>query len=129
MAKKVGHINIPDDVDVWDHEFRTAMALKRAGHDVDFIKKSNNAYERTPDCLVDGERWEMKAPQAANARAVQRNIYRALDQADRVIFDGRRMKPMTDEAIVHEINKWLPKLKSCKGFLYVNRHGEIVVLR
>lgn len=129
MKNKAGSIFIPQGVDVWDHEFRTAMALKNAGYRVEFVKKSNNKFERTPDCLVDGELWELKAPKAPNARAVQRNVYRALEQADRVVFDARRMKPMSDAAILREIKKWLPKLKSCKGFIYVGQHGNVEVLR
>lgn len=62
MKNRVGNITIPGDAEVWPHEQRTAAALARAGHGVEFIKKSNKNREKTPDVLINGERWEMKAP-------------------------------------------------------------------
>lgn len=124
--KKVGHISIPDDVDVWDHEFRTAMALKRAGHDVDFIKKSNNAYERTPDCLVDGEIWELKAPKADNVRALDRNVRKALKQAPRLVIDIRRMKNVTDDTARRALEKYASEMRSMKALRMVTRQGEVI---
>lgn len=91
MVKGVGHIEVPGDVDVWPHEFNTARALARAGHNVIFIKKSK--------------------------------------QAPRVVFDGRRMKLMTDKQILREIEKWLPTIKSCKRLKYINRSGEIIDIK
>lgn len=129
MAKRVGHIDIPGDVDVWPHELATAKALARAGHDVRFIKKSNIEHEKTPDCLVDGDCWELKAPRTSNARAVQRNLHRALRQAPCVVFDGRRMKQMSDKRILHEIEKWLPDLKSCKHLKYINSNGDVIDIK
>lgn len=129
MKKRAGNITIPGDADIWPHELDTAKALARAGYNVEFIKKSNVPHEKTADCYIDGERWEMKAPKASNARAVQRNLRRALQQASRLIFDGRRMKPMTDKQILHEIDKWLPMFKACKQLKYVNREGEILDIK
>lgn len=31
MKKPIGSIKIPGDVDVWPHEYRTAVALSRGG--------------------------------------------------------------------------------------------------
>lgn len=129
MAKKAGNITIPGDVGVRKHEMETARALANAGYDVVFLKKSNVEHQQTPDVLLNGERWEFKAPQASNARAVQRNLHRALQQAPRVVFDGRRMKNFPDKKILHEIDKWLPGLKSCKGLKFINRAGEVIDIR
>lgn len=125
----MGNIVIPGDVVVRSHELETARALANAGHNITFLRKSNIEYRQTPDALIDGERWEFKAPEASNARAVERNLYRALKQADRVVFDGRRMKRFPDRAILRELKKWLPKLKSCKGLKFVTRSGEVIDLK
>ena len=45
MKRKTGNISIPGDVDVWPHEYQTAVALARAGYDVTFIKKSDEQHE------------------------------------------------------------------------------------
>lgn len=46
-----------------------------------FIKKSDENREKTPDLLIDGQHWEMKAPKTSNARAIDRNLRRALRQS------------------------------------------------
>lgn len=129
MVKRVGHIDIPGDVDIWPHELETAKALARAGHNIKFVKKSNDQYKKTADCYIDGELWESKAPKASNARGVERNLQRALHQASRVVFDGRRMKNFPDDKILHELLKWIPKVKSCRGLKFIKRSGEIVDIK
>ena len=47
IKKPIGSIKIPGDVDVWPHEYRTAVALSRAGFNVTFIKKSDENREKT----------------------------------------------------------------------------------
>ena len=125
---KAGNIHIPGDVEVWPHEYRTALALARAGHDVAFIKKSDVEHEHTPDVLIDGERWEMKAPKASSARAVERNLHRALQQSSRVVFDCRRMKNFPDKVVERELRKRKAELRSLKGLLFVNHRGEVIDL-
>lgn len=44
MGKRIGDIIIPGDANVWPHEQRTAQALARAGHTVQFVKKSEDPY-------------------------------------------------------------------------------------
>lgn len=126
--KKAGNILIPGDVEVWPHEYQTALALARAGHDVTFIKKSDVEHEHTPDVLIDGDRWEMKAPKASNARAVERNLHRALQQSSRVVFDCRRMKNLSDKVVERELRKRMKGLRSLKRLLFVNHRGEVIDL-
>lgn len=129
MKKRVGTIIIPGDVEVWPHEQRTAAALARAGYDVTFLKKSDNECEKTPDVLIDGEHWEMKAPKASSARAVERNLHRALQQSPRVVFDCRRMKNLPDAAVERELRKRAAELCSLKRLLFVTHRGEVVDIR
>lgn len=49
MKKPIGSIKIPGDVDVWPHEYRTAVALSRAGFNVTFIKKTSYMKSRHSD--------------------------------------------------------------------------------
>ena len=126
MKRKTGNISIPGDVDVWPHEYQTAVALARAGYDVTFIKKSDERHEQTPDILIDGQRWEMKAPKASTARAVERNLHRALQQSARVVLDCRRMKNLPDSVVERELRKRLKELRSLKGLLFVNHRGDVV---
>lgn len=117
---KVGNIRIPGDVEVWPHEYRTALSLARAGHDVTFIKKSDVEHERTPDVLIDGERWEMKAPKASNARAIDRNVRRALKQSPRLVIDSRRMKDLPDSVAERELRKHARDMRTLKRLVFVS---------
>ena len=129
MKRKTGNISIPGDVDIWPHEYQTAVALARAGYDVVFIKKSNEEHEQTPDILIDGQRWEMKAPKASNARAIDRNLRRALRQSTRIIIDARRMKELPDSVVERELRKHAREMKSIQKLVFVNHHGDVVDIK
>ncbi len=125
----IGNITIPADVDVWPHELKTAQALASAGHDVRFVRKSDEPHMRTADLLMDGITWEMKAPKSSQLSAVQRNLRRALGQSPNVVFDSRRLKGLPDAAVERELRKWAGELRSLRHLLFVNRHGKVIEIR
>lgn len=129
MKKPIGCIKIPGDVDVWPHEYRTAVALSRAGFNVTFIKRSDEDREKTPDVLIDGQHWEMKAPKASNARAIDRNLRRALRQSRRVIIDSRRMKNLPDAVVERELRKHARDMRSIERLMLVNHRGEVIDIK
>lgn len=129
MKKVIGDITVPGDADVWPHEYETARSLARAGHNVTFIKKSDIDHERTPDLLLDGELWEMKSPKASSARAIDRNLRRALRQSSRIVFDCRRMKNLPDAVVERELRKAANDLRSLKRLLFVNHRGEVIDIK
>ena len=129
MKKPIGRIKIPGDVDVWPHEYRTAVALSRAGFNVTFIKKSDEDREKTPDLLIDGQLWEMKAPKASNARAIDRNLRRALRQSRRIIIDSRRMKDLPDATVERELRKHARDMRSIERLVFVNHRGEVIDIK
>ena len=129
MSKQTGNISIPGDVDIWPHEYQTAVALARAGYNVTFIKKSDVQHEQTPDILIDGERWEMKAPKASNARAIDRNLRRALRQSTRIIIDARRIKGLPDSTVEREMRKHAHEMKSIEKLIFVNHRGDVVDIK
>lgn len=126
MKKTTGNITIPADCDVWPHEMKTARALAAAGHDVRFIRKSEQPHTRTADLIMDGDIWEMKAPKSSNIGAVQRNLRRGLGQSHNIIFDSRRMKGVPDAAIERELRKWGRELKTLDHLILVNRHAAVI---
>ena len=129
MKKPIGSIKITGDVDVWPHEYRTAVALSRAGFNVTFIKKSDEDREKTPDLLIDGQLWEMKAPKASNARAIDRNLRRALRQSRRIIIDSRRMKDLPDATVERELRKHARDMRSIERLVFVNHRGEVIDIK
>jgi hypothetical protein len=126
MAKPVGKIIIPSDVNVWPHELRTAQALAAVGHTVEFIRKSERNRERSADAYIGKIKWELKAPTGSTPKVIERNLKKARWQSENVIFDSRRMKKLPDAAIQRELSKWLHELKGLKRIMFVNRHGIVI---
>lgn len=63
MSKPLGKIIIQPDLNIWPHEMRTAEALAKAGYVVEFVRKSEIDYEKTADTRINGEKWEIEAPE------------------------------------------------------------------
>ncbi|MCL2451670.1 hypothetical protein FWD20_02235 [Candidatus Saccharibacteria bacterium] len=126
---KQGKIIIPDGVNIWPHEHKTAKSLIKYGHIVEFIRKSNRLRETSADCYIDGIKWEMKAPTADHLRTIKRNLKEGRWQSDRIVFDSRRMKRVPDKAIARELSKQLSEIAEIKRIKFVNRHGEVVDIK
>ena len=121
-----GRVIIPPDVNLWPHELRTADALARAGHVVEFVRKNDTPHEKTADALVDGVLWEFKAPRSSHLSAVERNLKKGRRQSSYIVFDGRRMKGIPDHAIEREVRALYKRLENVDKLLYVNKHGQII---
>ena len=124
-----GRIIVPKGVNVWPHELETARALAKAGHSVEFIRRSERKRETTADCLLDGIKWEMKAPNGAKLSLVEKNLRRGIKQCDKIIFDSHRVKRIPDKAIARELAKWSTEIRGLQRLKFVNRHGEIIDIR
>lgn len=129
MSMHLGKIVIDPDINIWPHELRTARALAEAGYTVEFVRKSEVDHEKSADALVDGTRWEFKAPISSKINMIQINIRRALHQADCAVFDSRRMKKLPDKVIEREVRLRSADLKSLKRLMYINRKGEVVIVK
>ena len=83
---------IPNGVILEKHEYRTVVFLTKCGLDVELIPKSNEAGIHTPDIIVAGEKWEMKAPKGEGNALMKNTIQKALRQSPNIIIDLRRTK-------------------------------------
>ncbi len=124
-----GRVIIPPDVNLWPHELRTADALARAGHVVEFVRKNDTPHEKTADALVDGVLWEFKAPRSSHLSAVERNLKKGRWQSERIVFDGRRMKRLPDYAIEREVRTRAYRIPHIRKLLYVNKQGQIIDIK
>ena len=116
-------------LNVWPHEQKTAEALACAGYVVKFIRQSEIPYEKTADVLINGERWEFKAPTAANLKAIERNLKRGRWQSSCIVFDSRRMKGLPDKAILREVTKRAFEVPHVDKLLYVSKQGSVVDIK
>lgn len=93
---------------------------------VEFIKRSENRYDRSAGVLMDDIVWELKAPKSDKLHMVEQNLRRALKQSQNVVFDSRRMKGLPDPVIERELRKWGRELRSLRRLLFVNRHAQVI---
>lgn len=128
MARKskLGTIIISDDANVWPHEIKSAKALIKYGHNVEFIPESKKQGEKRADCYLDNVLWEMKAPRGATIDVVERNLRRAAKKSRNVIFDSRRIKQIPDTAIERELAHKLNVIAKIDKIKFINRHSNII---
>ena len=124
--KAKGSIIIPDGVDVWEHELKTAQVLARQGHVICFIAKDNGHNIKSADVLVDEVPYEIKSLTSSKLSAVERNLKRAYHRSVNIVFDSRRMKYLPDKSIQNELIKQLMLTKNIKSVLFVNRKHEVI---
>ena len=130
MATREGKIIIQSGANVWPHELKTAEALAAAGYSVEFIRRSEEQRVTSADVIIGGVLWEMKAPKASNMKAAEKNLRKAMDQSDCVIFDSRRMKGIPDHAIERELRVCaVGRVKKLKRLLFVNRKAQVIDIK
>ena len=69
---------------------------------------------------------KLKAPNGSKIDTVERNLRRAKEQSDRVVFDSARMKKIPDFAIKREILAKAPLISGIREVIFVNRKRECV---
>lgn len=124
--KTSGKVIIAHGVIVWHHELLTADALSGAGYDIEFLRIKNTKHSKSPDILMDGDKWEIKSPIASKLSAVERNLKRAYHQSTNIIFDSHRMGKLPDKSIQKELIKQFTLTKNVKQILFVNRKREVI---
>lgn len=88
---KAGKI-IPNGVKPEPHELDTILYFTNLEKNVELIPASHTPGNKTPDFIMDGLKWETKAPTNSNRSAIERIFYRASCQSSNVIIDLRHLK-------------------------------------
>lgn len=108
----------------------TAVALSRAGYNIEFIRRSEEERVTSADIIMDGIVWEMKSPKASNLKTIEKNLRKATKQARNVIFDSRRMKGIPDHAIERELRTCANgRVANLDRLLFVNRNSHIIDIK
>ena len=123
---QTGEFTVPAGVNVWPHEIETAKALARSGRTLRFIPKSEGQYVTTPDIVMDGLAWEMKAPKASSVAAIERNVRRACEQSPNVVLDVRRMKGVPAGALEREARACARRIGALRRLLLVAKDGAVL---
>lgn len=128
QQNRIGKITIVDDANVWPHEMETVRSLVRSGYDVELIDSGGKG-GGSADIRMGGLLWEMKSPKSGSIKAVERNVKRARIQSENVIIDSRRMKHVPDNAIQKALEKHAQEVKGVSRLLFVNRHGDVIIIK
>lgn len=121
-----GKITIPPKANIWPHELKTAQVLASYGFDVYFIVKSERERENSADCMINGEKWEIKSPNANHTKTIRKNIKEARKQSKNIIIDSCRIKRASDMAIMREVLKLAGEIKYINKLKYINKKREII---
>lgn len=129
MTKQQGKITIQAGSEIWPHELKTATALIDAGCNVEFIPKNKNEHQHSPDALIDGIPFEMKAPESSHLSVVDKNIKKALSQSCNIVFDSKRMKNAKDDQVLHELEKSIASRRKIRSLLFVDKKRVVHKLK
>jgi hypothetical protein len=121
-----GEIRIPAGIIVWQHELATAEALAAAGYIVEFLPISIRKDSKSPDVLMNGEKWELKSPKTDKLSAIERNLKRATKQSGNVVIDSRRMHKLQDRTVQKFLLQKYKQQKTIKQLLFVNRRHQVI---
>lgn len=124
---KNGEIIIPAGVKPWPHERRAAEILANNGYSVRFLREKNILH--TADFTLDEVEYELKSPTGKTLSAIERNLKRGTHQSHNIVFDSSRMKGVKDSKIWATLVSRLALQSTIKKLIYINKSGELRVLK
>lgn len=124
-----GKLTIDPNTNVWPHELETAQALVAAGYSVHFVRGCNAPRMHKADVEINGQLWEIKSPETNRVERIQDILGKALHQAHCIIFDSRRMRKPSNDKILLTLKKAFPSFRSLRHLIYVDKSGNVIVLK
>ena len=116
----------PSNVNIWPHEKVTAETLAKMGYYVEFRPISNKKGEHTADCYINGELWELKAPNGKKIQIIKNNLRRGKKQCDKIVFDSHRIKNLPDKAVERELRARLNDFGEINKIMFINKRRKSV---
>lgn len=126
LSKNKGEIRIPAGINVWQHELSTANALAGVGYVVEFLPTKDIKNAKSPDILMNGEKWELKAPKTDKLSAIERNLKRATKQSSNIVIDSHRLRKIRDSTVQNFLLQKFKQQKTIKQLLFVNRKRQVI---
>ena len=112
-------------VHLQDHEYATVKLFLEMGYDIELIPTSRIKHYRTPDIMMNGIPWELKAPQGNGKYTAQNTLQNAAGQSRNVIVDLRRCK-MSENIAIKEFLREYKESKSIKRLKIIKKNSEIL---
>ena len=116
---------IQNGVHLQEHEYATVKFFLELGYDIELISPSQIKSLHSPDFIMMGLPWEMKAPKGNGKYTAQNIIQAAAHQSNNIIIDLRRCKMLDNKAIV-SYTKEFEKNKSIKRMKIITKSKEVL---
>ena len=116
---------IQNGVHLQEHEYATVKFFLELGYDIELIPPSQIKSLHSPDFIMMGLPWEMKAPKGNGKYTAQNIIQAAAHQSNNIIIDLRRCKMLDNKAIV-SYTKEFEKNKSIKRMKIITKSKEVL---
>jgi len=126
MKKYRPGVFYPPKLNIWPQEKKTAETLAEIGYYVEFRPVSTRQGEHSADCFLNGELWELKAPNGKKISIVERNLRRGKKQSDKIVFDSYRIKYLPDRAIERELRTKINFIKAISVIKFINKRRKSV---
>ena len=93
------------------------------------LTAQKGASSKSPDIVMDGVTWEMKAPESGRASSIQKCLRRALHQSRNVIIDSKRLKTLSDSAVEKELRSLATSFKTLQRLTLVNKSRDVIDIK
>ena len=90
---------------------------------VKFLRASRAKGSKTPDLMIDNEKWEIKSLDKLGKYTLDHAERAGLRQADNLIFDLRRLSLPLEGKASREIEREYRKRKNWKGLIIIVRYN------
>ena len=128
MSNKCGKGKIiPNGVILEAHELATVVFFTELGYDVELIPRSNIEGLHLPDIIMDGVKWEIKAPKGEGKWVIKNTVQKAKHQSENIIIDLRRIK-LPQEKCIAELNNHFIHAKRIKRMKIITKGGKLLEL-
>ena len=107
------------------HEYQTVKLLLANGYDVELLPPSAIKGLPTPDIIIDGRLWEMKAPLGSSRNTIKHTFQHGKRQAENLVIDLRRCKLDPDKAL-QEIRQNFKLSKRIKRLKVITKDSSIL---
>lgn len=112
-------------VHLQDHEYETVKLFLELGNDIDLIPRSQIRHYHTPDMMMNGVAWEIKAPIGDGRKTIENTLQGAADQSRNVIVDLFRCK-MNEDRAIRECERQFKLSKGIKRLKVIKKDRQII---
>jgi len=117
----------PNGVVLEAHELATVVFFTELGYDIELIPRSNIEGLHLPDIIMDGLKWEIKAPKGEGKWVIKNTLQKAKHQSENIIIDLRRIK-LPQEKCLSELNNHFKLAKRIKRMKIITKSGKLLEL-